>query len=236
MLDNGAFCGTDGTLCASGFCVDGICCDSACNSTCESCGSGNCTVHAAGTDPDGECPDQGVLSCGLTGMCSGAQACASYPDATVCNGTQACTAGVESVPSVCVAGACTSYPTTDCSPYVCGGGGQYCLLNCTGDADCEPGFGCFDGTCVGTTTTPPPTTTTTAEPDDVESDSDGGFWTRFGLSETILGLDTTLVAIMAAGVLVVLICCLCAAISHYCCTEEHKLDTHYGSSISLDSF
>jgi hypothetical protein len=77
--------------CASGFCVDGVCCDRACGGDCLACsmaktgvGSGTCAPIIAGTDPDGECDDDGPESCGDDGTCDGVGACRQYPDGTIC--------------------------------------------------------------------------------------------------------------------------------------------------------
>src|SRR5207244_1496948 len=56
--------------CVSGFCVDLVCCDAACSGICAACTSakkgggsdGTCGNVAAGTDPDDDCVDEGLLS------------------------------------------------------------------------------------------------------------------------------------------------------------------------------
>lgn len=61
----------NGDECHDDFCVDGVCCLEACEGTCSSCvasGPGECTVFAAGLDPDDEC--QGPR------FCDGADRCA----------------------------------------------------------------------------------------------------------------------------------------------------------------
>lgn len=59
LLSKGGGC-TGDSECASGFCTDGVCCESRCDGTCETCSApgsaGTCTPHAAGTDPEIECP------------------------------------------------------------------------------------------------------------------------------------------------------------------------------------
>lgn len=63
-------CGATGQ-CATGVCsTSGVCCDRACDDVCSSCSllgfEGTCSAYAAGTDPEGECPDtcSGGPSCG----------------------------------------------------------------------------------------------------------------------------------------------------------------------------
>ena len=74
--------------CGSGHCVDGVCCEAACDGTCEACdieGSvGTCTAVPEGEDPSDECEDEGAETCGTTGACDGARACAKYAAGTVC--------------------------------------------------------------------------------------------------------------------------------------------------------
>ncbi len=78
--------------CITGACVDGKCCDAKCDTPCTACtaalkGSGNdgeCGVVAAGTDPDGDCDTEDTSTCGKTGECDAAGACALYPAGTEC--------------------------------------------------------------------------------------------------------------------------------------------------------
>ena len=99
-VGSGSICGsaalgeacTNNNECTSGNCVDGVCCDTACSGTCQACsaakkGSGNdgtCGDIASNNDPDNECTDEGASSCGDTGACDGAGACAKYSAGTVC--------------------------------------------------------------------------------------------------------------------------------------------------------
>jgi hypothetical protein len=96
--NDGATC-TSPSDCGSGRCVDGVCCDAACISTCQACradlkqdgtSDGTCGAIAAGADPDSECPLQPVSSCGTTGACNGAGACALYPAGTTCGVAMSC--------------------------------------------------------------------------------------------------------------------------------------------------
>ncbi len=129
-LKNGQGCATDGTLCASSFCVDGYCCNQACGGGCDVCASslgasanGTCTIEAAG----GAGQDPG---------------CAPY----LCGGAASC-------PSTCAAdGDCVdaSYCAADgtCQPRKAQG------LACDSVADCElagcrvcASGNCVDGYC-----------------------------------------------------------------------------------------
>ena len=69
--------------------ADGVCCNVACAGLCSACtaakkgggADGACGSIAAGTDPDGECAEQGANSCGTDGAGDGAGACRSTPAA-----------------------------------------------------------------------------------------------------------------------------------------------------------
>lgn len=143
---------TTGNQCALGFCVDGVCCDSACGGTCQACsavkkGSGTdgmCGPVKAGTDPNNQCADQGVASCGQNGMCNGAGACQVYASGTPCGGT---CSGNSAEGKVCNgSGSCVSASgSTDCAPFACSGG--TCKTSCATVNDCAAGFQCVSGTC-----------------------------------------------------------------------------------------
>ncbi len=104
---NGTACAA-ASACASGFCVDGVCCENACNGTCVSCNqpgrSGECTAHASGSDPEGECGG-GNDPCRT--VCDGAGACDAPKSGTfcgicaTCDGVGTCT---HFDPAVCSAG------------------------------------------------------------------------------------------------------------------------------------
>jgi MYXO-CTERM domain-containing protein len=144
-----------GADCTSGFCVDGICCDSACGGLCQACtaakkGSGVdgvCGTIAAGTDPDAECTDQGVNSCGTNGACNGAGACALYASGLACG--VMCSAGVVTALGCDGAGTCSKPGAmTPCSPYACGSA-TACATTCANDTACAPTAYCrlTDHTC-----------------------------------------------------------------------------------------
>jgi len=140
--------------CAAGYCVDGVCCDTPCTGTCQACTgakkggglNGVCGVIASATDPDSECTDQGALSCGTTGVCNGAGACAMYNPGTQC-GTPSCASGSRTTYACNGGGACLSTQTS-CAPYVCASATD-CRTTCTLDAHCAANAYCrtSDGTC-----------------------------------------------------------------------------------------
>jgi hypothetical protein len=151
---NGVPC-TGAAQCSSGYCVDGVCCDQACDGLCYSCvvpGSfGTCVAAATGTDPRDECDNQGAASCGTSGKCDGAGACAFYAAGLACGSTTpACnTAGSAIVEtSACDGmGSCAPDTVQDCNGYrcqnaACGSG------PCTNDDPCAPPGFCSASACV----------------------------------------------------------------------------------------
>ncbi len=171
--DNGQTCG-GGNECVSGFCVDGYCCDTACDQGCESCSinAGTCTLRAAGTDPENDCPVCTVCSgtdnscvlaavgtdpaedcaataattCGLDGLCDGAGACRKWISGTTCV-DQYCVGGVTYSADTCNgSGTCTDNGTVDCAGYVCDG--IACRTTCSEDSHCSSTFYCASGSCV----------------------------------------------------------------------------------------
>ena len=68
-----------GSDCASGICAQGACCQTACTGPCMSCAltgtAGTCSTVPAGSDPLGQCADQGAPTCGTDGTCDGAGGC-----------------------------------------------------------------------------------------------------------------------------------------------------------------
>ncbi|MBT9560930.1 MAG: hypothetical protein IV100_33200 [Myxococcales bacterium] len=148
---NGNACGS-GNQCTSGACVDGVCCETGCAGVCNACvgsktglSDGKCGAVTAGTDPDSECTDQGVASCGTNGVCNGAGACQRYPSGTQCAGPS-CSSGTQSSSRVCNGlGTCGSATTSACSPYQCGA--SACATSCAADTNCVAGYYCTVGTC-----------------------------------------------------------------------------------------
>ncbi len=148
---NGSACAS-ANQCTAGACVDGVCCETACGGLCNACigsktglSDGKCGAVSAGTDPDSECTDQGVASCGNNGVCDGASACQKYPSGSVCVGAS-CSSGTQSSARVCNgSGTCNSATTSGCSPYQCGA--SACATFCVSDASCVAGHYCTSGSC-----------------------------------------------------------------------------------------
>jgi MYXO-CTERM domain-containing protein len=142
--------------CGSGHCVDGVCCKTACNGFCEACSAarkgsgvdGVCEPISAGQDPDGECPIQDISTCGLTGACDGAGACARYPDGAICQDT--CEGGQEKH-GTCKSGACLP-KNTPCGAFACDPNLKQCFASCTTTSQCAGDAFCdkASGKCVGT--------------------------------------------------------------------------------------
>jgi hypothetical protein len=155
-LSNGTAC-TSAAQCSSTFCVDGVCCDGACLGLCTACSaakkgagggaSGICGPIADGTDPDAECPNDGVASCQRDGQCDGAGACRLYASGVSCGAT-VCTGSNSVTGQICIGGACSpGGVTVPCDPYLCSGGA--CTNPCVSDAGCVqvPPHYCDAGTC-----------------------------------------------------------------------------------------
>jgi hypothetical protein len=150
LVMNGRPCSA-GPQCESGQCVDGVCCSGACSGLCQACnvpGSlGTCVPVSAGQDPDDECPQDLVSTCGRDGTCNGQGGCSRYRETTEC-APGGCTGDKESAASTCNgAGVCVPGKTISCSPNVCMNGS--CATSCSKQADCLAGFFC-DGTACRT--------------------------------------------------------------------------------------
>ncbi len=142
---DGAQCTLPGE-CASGFCADGVCCNMKCDGACLSCAMpvslGLCSpVGSGGQDVRGVCKDQGATSCGTTGTCDGAGACAKYPAGAVCK-PAACTGEtvLMSAGRCDGIGACQIGAEVSCAPSLCRFGA--CTLTCQRNEDCAPGSPC----------------------------------------------------------------------------------------------
>jgi len=141
--------------CVSANCVDGFCCDTPCASLCEACnqagGEGICAPHAADSDPEGDCVDQGAASCGVDGTgCSGSAACKLYPVSTVC-GVASCAPAMNeetAEPQCDGLGTCVTGNATSCAPYLCNPGNTACLASCGDDMDCVGTHYCGGPSCV----------------------------------------------------------------------------------------
>jgi hypothetical protein len=79
-----------------------------------------------------------ATSCGTTGTCDGAGACATYPTGTICApATCDAMSGKMKAASTCSAmGMCMPGPMTACDPYVCDTTTNACKASCTVSADC----------------------------------------------------------------------------------------------------
>jgi hypothetical protein len=137
---NGTPC-TGGGTCSTGFCVDNVCCNAACQGPCEACNlsgkKGICSPSPAGTDPDNDCQQDPVNTCGLDGSCDGSGACRKYITGTVC-GTPICSgAATYSIKKCSATGSCASGLPLACLPYKCQSSTGQCYTSCTSDAQCS---------------------------------------------------------------------------------------------------
>ncbi len=147
--------------CGSGFCADGVCCNQACSGQCRNCAlansRGQCVnvpadtmdprIAAGVTNSSLVCKDEGMASCGTSGMCNGAGACSRYPSGTLCKAGSCDPVGNSSVaPSTCNGnGACLSPPPLTCAPFRCSG--SRCADVCGGNTDCVSPNVCSGGSC-----------------------------------------------------------------------------------------
>jgi hypothetical protein len=108
-----------------------------------------CTSASACTS--GFCASGVCCDTACTGVCQACNIspgrCVPRPAGIVCAG-QSCMGATFVSPSVCNgAGMCVSPPPQSCAPYVCGM--NACRTSCTSNADCQMGFNCQMGSCVG---------------------------------------------------------------------------------------
>jgi len=150
--DNGSAC-TLAKECTSNHCVDGFCCDGACTGTCLSCKVpgrlGTCTPVPLGNPSEGDCPNEGVSSCGRNGKCNGQGGCMFYPAGAVCV-AETCPAdtSTHTRPGLCDgAGRCNPGQVQSCAPYLCNGATNTCYGSCTSSAQCQPPIPCTNGSC-----------------------------------------------------------------------------------------
>lgn len=160
-LANGLAC-TSAVECGSAVCSEGICCDVACADPCMSCvgketggPDGACLPVIEGrADPTLACVDTLANSCGTTGRCDGAGACARYPAGTTC-AASACETGAGQCDDAgncsCASPTCSVdgrfYGQTDCAPYRCDGSG--CGASCATSTACANGYVCdATGHCI----------------------------------------------------------------------------------------
>ena len=153
MKLNGFLCKADSD-CASGHCSDGTCCNVACNGACLSCNQtgslGRCRFIDAGL-PDLACNASSPSTCGNTGLCDGAGACALFPENTPCGAATCAGSVLLNTARVCDGqGTCRDAQLIDCAPYLCSQGD--CNGSCLTDVDCEPGHQCVETSVRGMTT------------------------------------------------------------------------------------
>ena len=152
---NGTAC-TESYFCASGHCIEGVCCDTTCNGVCQSClaalkatgPDGTCGPVASDTDPDDDCAAEAASTCGATGLCDGAGACALHPLGTECAPISCPSEDTRANADTCDgAGTCVDNGTIMCtSGFACVAG--VCQNSCTGDGDCQSSTYCSGGACV----------------------------------------------------------------------------------------
>lgn len=163
LAATGAEC-TDGSTCASGFCVDGVCCDSACDGTCVACRdslkeensrNGLCGPSKAGVT-EAACEPSDPSTCGQDGTCDGRAQCAKYAKGTTCGADYSCTTETIASGRVCDGlGVCGASPQPiDCAGFKCAPG-TGCKKACeatSSSADCASGYRCSSGECKLTST------------------------------------------------------------------------------------
>jgi hypothetical protein len=135
--------------CRSGACIDGVCCQSACTGACLACdvrgGEGRCLPVGDGQDPDGDCDEDPVGTCGHDGVCDGRGACRRYAAGTQC-APGGCRDATERAASSCDGlGKCQPGTSRSCAPALCVG--DSCGTPCALHSDCQTGFYCDGGTC-----------------------------------------------------------------------------------------
>ncbi len=138
--------------CATGFCAHGVCCLEACDGVCERCdfedSLGECRPVPEGEDPYDECTDEGIESCGQTGVCSGERSCALYPAGELCQPAR-CEAFWARGESFCNGeGDCVATSIENCYPYRCIADTDECYESCDTNAQCYINYACApDGVC-----------------------------------------------------------------------------------------
>jgi hypothetical protein len=106
-----------------------------------------CRPIAAGQDPRSECPDLAPDTCGTSGGCDGAGACAWYAPGTECI-PASCEDGVLQPASLCDgAGRCLTPEPIQCRPYACAASDR-CASACADDSLCLSGYFCQAPECV----------------------------------------------------------------------------------------
>jgi hypothetical protein len=142
----GSACG-GASECASGFCADGVCCKTSCTGKCMACSStltgqasGTCYPVLPATDPKDSCAADTANTCGYTGLCDGAGACATAGTSQVC-AAASCTGAIFTPTATCDGrGGCGKTSPTDCGTFGCALAG--CNKTCATDTDCTTGSYC----------------------------------------------------------------------------------------------
>lgn len=139
--------------CMSGYCVDGVCCGNECSASCSACSTakkgqgidGDCGPIKSGADPDNECAPLGAGACQTPGTCDGSGTCATHAG-DLCSQTMCGGPTTQINASTCDAvGNCISNGNSSCVPYICQG--SACMVGCTVDAECAPGYVCAAAKC-----------------------------------------------------------------------------------------
>lgn len=133
---NGDAC-TEGTECASGFCVDGRCCNVDCNGECGACSvaegalaDGTCTLFPEGTPGSPRC--ENLVCDGQSPLCAACQADVMCPEGRYCTASGTCEPWKEQGQS------CDARATHDClndACHVCRSG--FCVDGVCCDASCD---------------------------------------------------------------------------------------------------
>src|SRR4029079_10102887 len=113
--------------CMTGLCKQESCGAPTCTGTCRSCAVagnlGTCTNVPTGTDPLGQCTDQGMNTCGNDGMCDGAGRCRKNAAGAQCAATTCTGSTLTSSRSCNGTGTCQAATTSMCEPYAWGRNG-----------------------------------------------------------------------------------------------------------------
>jgi hypothetical protein len=143
-LADGSACGVDSD-CKGGHCVEGVCCNTVCAGICTSClasrkasgADGVCGNAKIDTDPRNVCGAQAASTCGLTGNCNGAGACALFANGTECKAAACPTATSADPADDCDgSGTCKATAVVACQRgYLCAAGA--CNTSCAGNGDCD---------------------------------------------------------------------------------------------------
>jgi hypothetical protein len=139
--------------CESGLCVDGVCCEGKCDGMCMACNLpgklGTCAAVPLNDPSNGDCPDDGVATCGRNGRCNGTGGCMMYPMGVACS-AETCPAGTSdhTRQGLCDGeGHCGNGQPQNCAPFLCNPTTKTCNPTCTYDSDCVSPNKCNGGSC-----------------------------------------------------------------------------------------